>query len=100
MNPEKVVREAVRELTDLPNIGPSLARDLRMLGITSPEALRGADPWELYRNLCVRTQSRQDPCVLDVFISVTDFMNGAEPRRWWEYTAERKRRYGPDLGMI
>ena len=33
--------------------------------------------------------SRQDPCVLDVFLSITRFLAGEEPRRWWAYTAER-----------
>ncbi len=36
MNPTKVVRERVRTLTDLPNIGPACAADLRRLGITEP----------------------------------------------------------------
>jgi hypothetical protein len=94
MNPSKVVRDKVDVLTDLPNIGPSLAEELRAIGILSPDDLRGRDPWELYRALCAETGSRQDPCVLDVFMAITDFMNGGEPRVWWAYTAERKRRYG------
>jgi hypothetical protein len=94
MNPSKVVRDKVAALTDLPNIGPSMAKKLRAIGILSPYDLRGKDPWELYRALCDKSASRQDPCVLDVFMSVTDFMGGGEPRVWWEYTAERKRRYG------
>jgi hypothetical protein len=35
--------------------------------------------------------------VLDVFMSVTDFLGGGAPRPWWEYTGERKRRYGDPL---
>ena len=94
MNPSKVVREKVAALTDLPNVGPSIAGELRSIGITSPEELRGREPWELYRALCDKRGARQDPCVLDVFMAITDFMNGGEPRVWWAYTAERKRRYG------
>jgi hypothetical protein len=33
MHPDKVRREQISQLTDLPNIGPSLAGDLRLLGI-------------------------------------------------------------------
>jgi hypothetical protein len=29
--------------------------------------------------------------LLDVFISITRFMDGEAPRVWWDYTAERKR---------
>ncbi|WP_345994019.1 helix-hairpin-helix domain-containing protein [Sulfurimonas sp. HSL-1716] len=93
MNPQKVVRNKVKKLTDLPNIGSSLAADLHSIGIDNPQELRGKDPFELYGMLCAKSGQRQDPCVLDVFMSITDFMNGAEPRVWWNYTAERKKRY-------
>ncbi len=91
MNPAKVVRENVTKLTDLPNIGPSLAKDLQSIGIQSPDQLKNRSALELYEALCEKTASRQDPCVLDVFMSITDFMNGAEPKVWWAYTQERKR---------
>ncbi|HPT57671.1 MAG TPA: helix-hairpin-helix domain-containing protein, partial [Casimicrobium sp.] len=29
---------------------------------------------------------------IDVFISVTRFMNGEAARPWWNYTAERKQK--------
>jgi hypothetical protein len=93
MHPGKVRREQVRVLTDLPNIGPSLAGDLRQLGIARPQQLQDAEAYRLYRRLCDITQTRQDPCVLDVFLSITDFMAGNPPRVWWHYTAERKRRW-------
>lgn len=94
MNPSKVVREKVKKLTDLPNIGKSLADDLRLIDIDSPQMLKGKDPYELYQKLCKVTDARQDPCVLDVLMSITDFMNGNEPKVWWDYTDERKKRYG------
>lgn len=92
MNPAKVVRSRVRQLTDLPNVGTATAADLRLLGYETPADLRGADAVDLYRRLCAKTRSRQDPCVLDVFLSITDFVAGGKPKPWWEYTAERKRR--------
>lgn len=77
-------------LEQLPNIGPSLASDLRLLGIVHPAELAGRDAFVLYRALCTHTGKRQDPCVLDTFIAAVDFMRGGEPRPWWLYTAQRK----------
>jgi hypothetical protein len=94
MNPEKVVRAKVEKLTDLPNVGKATAADLRTIGIERPKQLEGADPYDLYVRLCQAFGQRQDPCMLDVLMSVVDFMDGAEPKRWWAYTQLRKRRYG------
>jgi hypothetical protein len=90
MNPSKVDRNRVVVLTDLPNIGKACAKDLRQLGIHQPSQLVGKNPFEMYEMLCKKTTSRHDPCVIDVFISVTRFMAGEEPRPWWSYTEERK----------
>lgn len=81
-------------LEQLPNIGPSIAADLRSLGVLHPRDLVGRDAFALYQALAARTGKRQDPCVLDTFIAATAFMAGAAPRPWWEYTAERKALYG------
>ena len=91
MSPSKVVRDHVVLLTDLPNVGKSLAGDLRLIGIDSPTELRGRDPYEMYETLCTMTAQRHDPCVIDVFISVTRFINGEPPAVWWQFTEERKR---------
>jgi hypothetical protein len=81
-------------LEQLPNIGPSLAADLRSLGICHPRELVTSDPFVLYRALCTLTGRRQDPCVLDTFMAITDFMRGAKAAPWWAYTAQRKLRFG------
>ena len=94
MNPTKVVREQVRKFSDLPNIGPAAAKDFQLLGFNTPSELKGADPLELYNALSHITGTYQDPCVLDVFISVTDFLNGNPPKPWWHFTHHRKQRYG------
>jgi hypothetical protein len=94
MNPSKVRRATTIKLTDLPNVGPATARDLELIGIRAPEDLEDRDPFELYELLCEKTRVRQDPCVLDTFMSITDFIGGNAPRPWWAYTSERKRRYG------
>ena len=81
-------------LEQLPNVGPALAADLRLIGIKAPRDLRGKDPFVLYQNLCAATGQRQDPCVLDTFMAVTDFMRGAPAAPWWSYTAQRKALFG------
>jgi hypothetical protein len=81
-------------LEQLPNIGPALAADLRRIGIRSPRELRGRDAFVLYQQLCATTGERQDPCVLDTFMAVIDFMRGAPAAPWWAYTAQRKALYG------
>lgn len=94
MHPAKVKRSRVKLLTDLPNVGPATAKDLVLLGFTSPTELAGKDPMTMYQDLCRVTGVRHDPCVLDVFISITRFMDGDSPQPWWKYTAERKKKYG------
>lgn len=96
MHPDKVIRENVRALTGLPNIGKAMAEDLRLIGIHEPSQLAGKKPLALYRELCRVTKERHDPCVLDVLISVVRFADGEPARPWWDYTAERKSTY-PDL---
>lgn len=96
MQPSKVNRDRLDKLTDLPNIGPRIASCLFKAGIAQPADLKGRNGFRLYRQLCESEGKRLDPCVLDVCLSITRFMNGEEPRAWWRYTAERKWRY-PDL---
>ena len=86
--------EDCRLLEQIPNIGPSIAADLRLLGIAKPAELRGRDAFVLYQQLCAITGERQDPCVLDTFMAAVDFMRGAPAAPWWNYTAERKALYG------
>jgi hypothetical protein len=78
-------------LEDLVNVGPSIAGDLRLIGINRPEDLKGKDPYELYERLCRRTRQRHDPCVIDTFIAITRFADGDKEKPWWKFTAERKR---------
>jgi hypothetical protein len=82
-------------LEQLPNIGPSLAADLRLIGVQHPAELASRDGFDLYQALQRATGRRQDPCVLDTFLAATDFMRGAPRQPWWAYTAERKRQFGP-----
>lgn len=90
MNPKKVVRNNLKTLTDLPNIGKEMEKNLHILGINNPSQLTGKSPYKMYEELCQKTGKSHDPCVIDVFLSITHFMNGHPPKPWWEYTKERK----------
>jgi hypothetical protein len=83
-------RSQFTELQQLPNVGPAVAADLRLLGIIEPKDLLGRDPYRMYEALCPKTKQRHDPCLLDVFLSVVRFMEGALAKPWWAYTEERK----------
>src|SRR6266478_3981121 len=58
-------RDELSGLEEIPNVGPAIAADLRRLGITLPSELPGRDPYEMYDDLCRITGKRHDPCLLD-----------------------------------
>ena len=80
-----------RKLEDIPNVGRRIAADLRLIGIETPAGLSGLDAYMLYDRVSAATGIRQDPCLLDVFISAVRFVEGGPPLPWWAFTAERKR---------
>jgi len=84
-------RKNIIDLEDLPNIGKAIAADLRLIGIYRPAQLRGKNPIAMYEKLCRLTGRKQDPCLLDVFISAVRFMEGGPPLQWWAFTTERKK---------
>ena len=90
MNPTKVKRDTLSQLTDLPNVGQAIAEDLRKLGIHKPQDLHGRNAYAMYYDLCELTGTQHDPCMIDVFLSLTDFMQGNQAKPWWEYTEQRK----------
>ncbi len=82
-------------LEQIPNIGASIAQDLRLIGVDHPRDLKKREAFGLYQALIQATGVRQDPCVLDTFMAAVDFMNGAPAASWWHYTARRKLQFGP-----
>lgn len=91
----KSVKE-VEKFQDIPNVGPAMARDFAMLGLKKPADLIHKNPFALYKRMCKISGVRQDPCVLDTYIAVIDFMNGAPAKPWYFYTKRRKKDY-PDI---
>ena len=82
--------DAATRLEEIPNIGPSIADDLRALDIYEPAQLVGKDPYALYRRMTDITGVVHDPCLCDTFIAAVRFMEGGPVRPWWYYTSERK----------
>ncbi len=87
------ITKKINKLQDLPNVGPAIAAKLKVLNIERPADLMGLDPYAMYDELNSITGRRHDPCLLDVFISVVRFMEGAPALPWWKYTAERKQKF-------
>lgn len=80
----------INELRKIPNVGLATIKYLKILGITKPVELIGQNPYSLYRELCLKTGKKFDPCLADVFISAVKFMEGEQSKKWWYYTEERK----------
>ena len=80
---------AADDLQRIPGVGPSIARDLRELGIGRVADLRGRDPERLYRRLNERRGVRQDPCLLYVFRCAVYYASTARPDperlKWWRW---------------
>ena len=83
----------VKKFTDIPNVGGAMERDFLFLGLKSPADLKKLDAYTLYQKMCKKSGVRQDPCVLDTYLAVIDFMNGAQSRPWFYYTKDRKKKY-------
>jgi len=79
------------KLEDLPNIGKSIAADLRAVGILSPQQLAGRDPLATYIELGGVMGHRHDPCVLYTLMSVRHFLENGETLPWWTFTDEGKK---------
>lgn len=77
-------------LEEIPNIGKSIAQDLRNIGINTPAQLKNKNPLALYRKLEETMGERHDPCVADTLMAAVDFMNGAKAKPWWKFTQKRK----------
>jgi hypothetical protein len=79
-------------LTEIPNVGPTVARMLRRLGVEERADLQGADGEDLYERLCALDGVRHDPCLLDTFVAAVAVADGEPARPWWEFSRERKAR--------
>lgn len=81
----------VPDLTELVNVGRSVARYFERVGFTRIAQLVDQDPIELYERMSAACGERLDPCLLDTVMSAVDQAEGRPARPWWHYAPERKR---------
>lgn len=74
-------------LEDLPNIGKSIAADLRGIGILTPAQLAECEPLATYRALAANMNHRLDPCVLYTLLAADHFLRHGQAIPWWKFTA-------------
>jgi predicted RecB family nuclease len=78
----------------IPGIGPSIAVDLRDLGVEQVSDLRDHDPQEMFDALCAMRGEKIDRCVLYVFRCAVYFAtkrrHDPELLKWWNWTDERR----------
>ena len=80
----------MKQLADLKNVGSATLEDLHILEIHTVQELANQNPTTLFQELERRTQTRQDPCVWDVFAAIIHEASGGKPDVWWKWTKERK----------
>ena len=85
-------------LQEIPGVGPSIARDLRLLGITHVGQLKRRDPERLYarsNRLCGVTQDR---CLLYVFRCAVYYATEPRPAarllKWWNWSDDNLAKAG------
>ena len=77
-----------QQLEALPNIGKSIAADLRAIGIDTPERLAGHQPIDVFAALAKQMDHRHDPCVLYTLLAVQHFLASGEKMPWWKFTEQ------------
>jgi hypothetical protein len=87
---------AAGDLQSIPGVGPSISQDLRDLGYSNVEDLRGQNPEQMYRALCAQRETHIDRCVLYVFRCAVYFADrkkhDTELLKWWNW---KDRKYEP-----
>ncbi len=82
-------RASTDGLQRIPGVGPSMATDLRRVGVERLEDLAGRDPRQLYEQLEDLAGEHVDRCVLYVFRAAVYFASTAdlEPEltKWWSW---------------
>ena len=79
------------QLEDLPNIGKSIAADLRAIGVLYPHHLAVREPLAIYIELSNVMGQRHDPCVLYTLISARHFLDTGDALSWWKFTKQGRK---------
>jgi hypothetical protein len=82
-------RKPKSELEVIPGVGPSIAGDLRGIGISRVAQLKGKSPQALFDQLCQTTGVVHDRCVLNVFRWAVYYAStprhDPERLKWWNW---------------
>lgn len=77
------------DLRLVPGIGAKKEQELMELGYDSLEALKNADPDELYLQSCIKQNRQLDKCVLYAFRCAVAYAKDPVPDpekyRWWYF---------------
>jgi len=85
------MRKQHGKLEDIPNIGKSIATDLRSIGILTPQQLATRDPLKTYLALSGTMGQRHDPCVLYTLMAAQHYLQSGETISWWKFTEPGKK---------
>lgn len=82
-------RDALKQLQEIPGVGPSLSRKILGLGYSSVPELAGEDPEAMYQKLMEQTGEHIDRCVLYVFRCAVYYAENSshnpEKLKWWTW---------------
>ncbi|KXK09151.1 MAG: Pathogenicity locus [Microgenomates bacterium OLB22] len=82
----------------LPGVGARIAQDLRDLGYTAIEDLKGQDPQVMYDRFCQLKGHTVDRCLLYVFrciiYAVSEQKTEKHLLQWWNWSDANMKKYG------
>jgi DNA polymerase/3'-5' exonuclease PolX len=82
-------KESIKELTQIPGVGKSIANDLIQIGITRIADLKNKNPEKLYQQSNAHCGAIQDPCLLYTFRCAVYFASNKkhdpEKLKWWNW---------------
>ena len=83
------MKNAIKELQQIPGVGKSIASDLYGLRIRSVKDLKNKNPEKLYEKICKKQGMHVDRCVLYVFRCAVYFAShkkhNPELLKWWKW---------------
>lgn len=83
-------------LREIPGVGPSIAKDLRALGIMRVSDLRGRSPERMYDTSNRLRGVVQDRCLLYVFRCAVYYADTPKPKgrllKWWNWSDNNLKR--------
>jgi DNA transformation protein len=86
-----IIQGQASRLEDIPNIGKSIASDLRAIGILQPRQLAARKPLTTYLALAERMGRRHDPCILYVLMAAQHYLESGNAVPWWKFTEQGRK---------